>query len=378
MKSNITLHLFCSHSANSIPMIPLLLKEWSGEMAIRVYHFNIKAFAQLPSSVEEERFHTFSDRASSLQRGSVFNLKRNLWLLYKMNQVLRSKGPKAVYCIDDTSLKLLLLALKLLPKPSDCRLFYHEFENVDHFNKLFSSKSLGQKDFTKISVAIAPERNRLDKLLGNLGLPSQNGRMIPNTCYAQKADHLPAHPLFSTLPEGKKIICHIGGLGAGSHYFKQVFDSLPNEAVFLQIGTTDQKIDAYVGAHPSRDRFVHAGQLPHAELASIYPYVDFGLILYKGINFNYEFCAPNKLYEFWSFGVPVIAHRLGGLQPLFDTKVKGHLFDLDASSLKADLTGWIGSFDKRNSKEQLIEIFSKEYDMKHFARSMGETIINAF
>lgn len=378
MKPRPSLHLFCSHSANSIPMIPLLLGEWLKQMDIRVYHFHVAAFAALPEGVQEERFFSFPDRASSLQRGSVFNVKRNIWLLYKMASVLRAKGPRILYCIDDTSLKLLFLLLKGMGLPKDCRILYHEFENVDQLNKLFGTSLLNKKDFARISLAIAPEKNRLEKLLGNLGLSAGKGRMVPNTCYAIQASLPAKHPLFENLPKGKKIICHIGGLGDGSHYFKQVFEAIPENAIFLQVGTADQKIRDHVAQHPHRDRFVHAGQLPHAELARIYPYVDYGLILYKGINFNYEYCAPNKLYEFWSFGIPVIAHQLGGLQPLFDADSKGHLFNFDGPDLEQQLGQWLDSDKAGTDHSRLKALFDASYSMNHFAPSLGETIINLF
>lgn len=378
MTSRKSLHLFCSHSANSIPMIPLLLGEWLQQMDVRVYHFHVAAFAGLPEGVTEERFFSFPDRASSLQRGAVFNLKRNIWLACKMAGVLRAKGPRVLYCIDDTSLKLLFLLLKLMPLPADCRIVYHEFENVDHFNKLFATSLLSKADFAKISLAIAPEKNRLEKLLGNLGLPPTKGWMVPNTCFAIKEPLPPIHPLFEKLPADKKIICHIGGLGDGSHYFKQFFQALPDDAIFLQVGTADDKIREYVANHPKGDRFIPAGQLPHAELARIYPYVDYGLILYKGINFNYEYCAPNKLYEFWSFGIPVIAHKLGGLLPLFDASQKGQLFNFDAPDLDAQVSNWLQTDTAKVNHAALKASFDAAYSMNHFARALGETIQNLF
>jgi glycosyltransferase involved in cell wall biosynthesis len=102
--------------------------------------------------------------------------------------------------------------------------------------------------------------------------------------------------------------------------------------------------------------------VPHRELSGIYRALDYGLILYRGVDVNFEFCAPNKLYEYWSNGIPVVAHRLQGLLPVFDHPLKGQLFDFDSENAVVKVAELLQQ--GKTEKPKLKKLFGETLDIE--------------
>jgi glycosyltransferase involved in cell wall biosynthesis len=90
---------------------------------------------------------------------------------------------------------------------------------------------------------------------------------------------------------------------------------LPDNYKLIFIGKQSDELKNYI-QNNSFEHIYFFDEVPHSELSSIYGYIDYGLILYKPIDLNFDNCAPNKLYEYWAHGVPVLAHNLKGLEGL--------------------------------------------------------------
>lgn len=375
MKGKSNFLFFSSHSVNSIPMLPLMAEQLTQFFNVEVYHFNVKAYAQLPGSVKEHAFAVFADRASSFNRSRFFNLRRYLWLILQFYKALRSTSETVIYCTDDSSIKVLLLLLRYIKLPAHISIGYHEFEQVDNTNKLFQPGSkLTEKDFSKISFVIAPEVNRLALLMKNLAVSVRLSTVIPNTCYAGELPLVPKFGKFNELPANKKVICHVGSIGTAAHYFNEFIDAIPDDAVLVLVGTVSAAIQQQIDKSRNKDKIYLWGQVNHADLKAIYPYVDWGLILYKGVDANYEFCAPNKLYEFWSWGTPVIAHKLGGLTPLFNSSCQGKLFDFENPGFPTALAECINGFRNESERVALNGLFANSYDIRSFVTKLGTQI----
>ena len=129
------------------------------------------------------------------------------------------------------------------------------------------------------------------------------------------------------------------------------------EIIFLFIGRKNDSIKKIEKEKQFTNlHFIDA--VPHEELNQIYPFIDLGVILYKGNGLNYEFCAPNKLYELWSNGIPVIGHQLKGLTPLFNTNTKGILTNFD--DIRQISKAIVKCKEKDKNKDVLIQIFKEE------------------
>lgn len=110
----------------------------------------------------------------------------------------------------------------------------------------------------------------------------------------------------------------------------------------------------------------------HELLNEYYRRIDLGIILYKGIDLNYEFCAPNKLYEYWSYGIPVIASILGGLKLIFKNDFQGILLNFDN---RKEVMAYLNSFSPSNEKSrELKEYFDKHFRMQIHMNNLRERI----
>jgi glycosyltransferase involved in cell wall biosynthesis len=101
-----------------------------------------------------------------------------------------------------------------------------------------------------------------------------------------------------------------------------------NNIHFLMIGRFSSE-GIRILKNVNNKNFHIVGELSHKELSDYYSFIDIGFILYKGLDLNLEYCAPNKLYEYWSHGVYVIAHPLKGLAEVIKDNKMGILVNLE-------------------------------------------------
>ena len=201
--------------------------------------------------------------------------------------------------------------------------------------------------------------------------------ILPNTCELSSINTNPTkHNVLEQFSEENFIVAHLGNVGGDQHYFKNFINATQKlitkkDIVFLFLGRKNKKIDDIINQKQlSNVHFIDA--VPHNELSQVYPFIDLGVILYKGTGYNYEFCAPNKLYEFWSYGIPVIGHSLKGLNPLFDKPEKGLLTSFDN---EADIANTIIEIKNRvNNKEELKKIFETELSISSYLVSFKKKL----
>ncbi|HEX6180959.1 MAG TPA: glycosyltransferase [Chitinophagaceae bacterium] len=364
-----------AHSMNSIPMLVGLMRELGTSFRVFAYHIRVKEYAQLPSSVTERPFRTLQNRKEILGRSRLFNLRRYVYLNYHiLKQVLA--GNQVIYCTDDTVMLMVLLYCKFFGKKKNTVIVYHEFENVDKKNKLTTRIEQGMKLNTNlIDLVIAPEPNRLMFLLNNLRLTAGKGMMVPNTCDAPD-ENTNVHPAFQNIPGDSVKLLHVGSIGAEGHYFEELLRALPLSWTLILVGTVSDGQMELVTKYKQQKQIVLISQVPHKELASIYRGADLGLILYKGVDFNHEYCAPNKLYEFWSFGLPVIAHSLKGLQSVFVHPFQGKLFDFTGAGLQEELTSWAKTVNLQADSTELRSFFKDHLLISTYADDLKEVLTN--
>jgi len=128
----------------------------------------------------------------------------------------------------------------------------------------------------------------------------------------------------------KTIVGHIGSVGSEHyiHHFVKAAKLLPRNYEVWFIGNLEPSFEKLL-TDAELSNVKYFGHVPHDELADYYRQFDIGLILYRDTSLNFRFCAPNKLYEYWSHGIPVVAHRLPGLTPVFVIPEQGRLTDMD-------------------------------------------------
>jgi len=170
------------------------------------------------------------------------------------------------------------------------------------------------------------------------------------------------------------VVGHVGNVGPDHYldfFFKLMEHCIGSNVYFVMVGNYSQQIIDRLNAinHP---QLVLLNAVPHSELAGIYSELDYGLILYKGVDVNFEFCAPNKLYEYWSYGIPVIAHQLQGLVPVFDHPLKGALFNMEGSEAVQRSAGFISQ--GKPVKSELKKLFKETLDIQQVMQPVKNTI----
>jgi glycosyltransferase involved in cell wall biosynthesis len=101
-------------------------------------------------------------------------------------------------------------------------------------------------------------------------------------------------------------------------------------------------------------------------LDEIYKNTDIGIILYKDVSINYKFCAPNKLFEYWSYGIPVIGDILPGLTSLSVDHKIARFVDLDNTE---EVINAINDLSKI-SKIQIQEMFKSKYSFDNYLEKL--------
>jgi glycosyltransferase involved in cell wall biosynthesis len=268
-------------------------------------------------------------------------------------------------------LEVMALAVKIKNiRRSKCVIIYHQFETIErHSLNLVKRLSVSYlKRSEGIDLAIFPEINRMKYFCELINRPALNTFVFPNTC----------HPKSSVDVSGdvqKFTIGHIGVLSTDAFYLDTLIESikkLPSDKIeIIFVGVKNEAVADLIRSNiPSA---VVIGWLNHDSLKEIYGKLDLGLILYKPLDFNTDYCAPNKMYEYWSYGVPVLGPQLKGLQGLFDLPQRGMLANFEnVTDVTAALQQAISNRDTKNKMELLqhfrdnlsVEVYIQKLQVK--------------
>ncbi|MEM7102350.1 MAG: glycosyltransferase [Bacteroidota bacterium] len=287
------------------------------------------------------------------------------------------KNRKSVtYTIDLLSLNCLLI-FKRLFFFNDIIVVYHQFEllevsDLSKFQKF--TLNLFSKLKSGLDLFICPEQNRITYFIEYTGLQQNQAYLLPNTCYPVE---IPQDEKSKNVSD-KITLIHIGNVGY-NHYISEYLDFLeqiadPEKFHFLFVGYMPDDVVNLI-----RSREIQGleliGAVPHHELPKYYEKADIGFILYRDLGLNYRYCAPNKLYEYWANGIPVIAPSLPGLTPLFKNEPQGLLIDMDnPDDFFRKATSYIEKLNPHSYAEYLIDYFKKEYDLKIHQEKLLDTI----
>ena len=186
-----------------------------------------------------------------------------------------------------------------------------------------------QKRSRKIDIILTPEKNRteyLKKIFFKSNI--ETFLTIPNTNNAVRLN-------FETSNlSSKTVVTHIGAIGLDHHiksYLKAIAVMDSSKYEFRFIGTLKDNVVELIKSF-NKSHILYIGQVLHSDLEQYYKETDIGVILYKDVSLNHRYCAPNKLYEYWSYGIPVLGDKLPGLKGVFTKPFLGELIDMNISS----------------------------------------------
>lgn len=146
--------------------------------------------------------------------------------------------------------------------------------------------------------------------------------------------------------EGKKIILYQGLVSSErdlTNYIKAVAD-LNNEYVFVIIGKDFGVINKYRRINPN---IVHIDFIPAPDYLFFTKIAYIGIVTYKINSLNTAYCAPNKIWEYSYYGLPMIGNDIPGL--------KYTIFNDNAGIA-------VNEDDKESIKKAILAI-DKDYDL---------------
>jgi hypothetical protein len=242
------------------------------------------------------------------------------------------------------------------------KIIYHQFELLEsHLLREKDEKKWNYiiKNAEQIDLAIFPEVNRLEYFNEITNFSKNKTLLFSNSCSSANLDINTNHALLNDISKNRMIVGHIGQVGP-YHYYKKFIEIIEESnnlnLHFVIIGDFDSEVNKAFKEIKNPNLSI-IKSLPHKELLKIYPFIEIGFILYKGVDKNFEFCAPNKLYEYWSYGISVIGHKLIGLNPLFSKNELGELFDFNDASSTLTILEYLKKH--KSNKKIVLNYFEK-------------------
>ena len=94
----------------------------------------------------------------------------------------------------------------------------------------------------------------------------------------------------------------------------------------LIMGRYNQTLEEYKSID---ERLIHVDFTPAPEHLAYTSNAYIGVLSYDPYSLNNAFCAPNKIFEYSKFGIPLICNELPGLKGVLDTYKTGKAIDID-------------------------------------------------
>lgn len=135
--------------------------------------------------------------------------------------------------------------------------------------------------------------------------------------------------IYSTLDKAKPILVYAGALLNGRRIDRLIdIISKKNEWQLLIIGDgVDRNRLEKMAESEIQGRFYFTGVVPYKYLGILLQKCDIGLISYPNDSLNNRYCAPNKIYEYASIHLPMIAPYNPTLEKMFASEKIGEIND---------------------------------------------------
>lgn len=170
--------------------------------------------------------------------------------------------------------------------------------------------------------------------------------------------------------EGKRTILY-QGLFQRPQYVRPIAEALAaldSDYVFVLMGKDRYgTVDAIRGVY---DKIFHFDFIPSPKHLEITSRASIGVVFYDDTSLNKAFCAPNKIYEYSAFGVPMLANRLPGLVNTVEAHGAGICVDFNPRSLAAAIKEIEIRYEELSAK-------SKEfYGLTDNVKTMRELLVS--
>lgn len=151
--------------------------------------------------------------------------------------------------------------------------------------------------------------------------------------------------LYASLKRADKIILYQGGISQDRD-LSSVLEAVNGLIGFTPVlmGKDFGMLDRYKKICP---RLIHIPFIPSPQHLSVTSMARIGILMYDPISLNQIFCAPNKIFEYSGYGVPMIGNNIPGLYLPFQKFNCGKVLnpEQDTSEIKNILVSIDENFD---------------------------------
>lgn len=205
-----------------------------------------------------------------------------------------------------------------------------------HTNSKLQLRSIG-KIINKAAAVFMPEYNRtiLYKVWFHL---ERRPFVLPNKPYFLPSEseirnaRARYQSIFSNL-EGKKVILYQGGISKVRNLdsFIIAAKALGDDFMFVLLGPNQN--GTVETLKPLWKNVYHIDFIPAPDYLAITSQAYIGIVSYVPNTLNNAYCAPNKMYEYGAFGVPMLGNDIPGLKQIEDLHAGVLVDETDINSI---------------------------------------------
>lgn len=167
-------------------------------------------------------------------------------------------------------------------------------------------------------VNIAPEYNRacIYKSIFQLNtlptvLPNRPAFILDETKLKELAIK---YENYGKIIGNRKVILYQGILSAErnlDNFIRATCELDPERYVTVLVGRKTKFVERYKAINPN---LIHVDFIPAPDYLYFTSFAHIGIVTYKADSLNTMYCAPNKLFEYGAYGVPMLGNDIAGLK----------------------------------------------------------------
>ena len=171
--------------------------------------------------------------------------------------------------------------------------------------------------------------------------------------------------------KGPIKLLYIGALSFENTYIREIVTFVRNNPNSLKLDIFSYNIHKDVISWLQLENIenirLNAFGIPYDQIPKMASSYDVGLVLYKGHNINYQYNAPNKLFEYLVCGLDVwVPKKLTGCKPYLNSQSRPFVLDINFNNLSmADFSSIIeensvgDSFIQYNAEDEAIKLLKQ-------------------
>ena len=112
----------------------------------------------------------------------------------------------------------------------------------------------------------------------------------------------------------RKVILYQGILSAErnlDNFIRATSELDPERYVTVLVGRKTKFVERYKAINPN---LIHVDFIPAPDYLYFTSFAHIGIVTYKADSLNTMYCAPNKLFEYGAYGVPMLGNDIAGLK----------------------------------------------------------------